>query len=342
MSGSLRRWQQALFLLLACILGWAWPVQRAHAVVACTATMTDVSFGSVDLVNNTGTSTSGTLSYTCTNSDRFNAVQVNACFAVDGGQNSQSQLNPSRMLDSGNLSNVLTFNLFLPDNATTWGSSLYGTQPYNPPVFTIPRAPNGSTSSISGSVTIPARLVNNQNAVLPNTGANTYRDSFSAGSTAIGFAFTNVGSLAPASCGANLSIRFPFTVSATVIKSCKVTAAELNMGSQDSTATNIPGSSSLAVTCSNTSPYNIGLTPGNGSTTGAGLMSGTGGNLDKVPYQLKSVSATGPNWGNTVATGAVTGSGSGAAQSVPVFATVPSVNFTPDDYKDTVTVTVNY
>jgi spore coat protein U-like protein len=38
----------------------------------------------------------------------------------------------------------------------------------------------------------------------------------------------------------------------------------------------------------------------------------------------------------------VAGIGTGVAQSVPVFAVAPSANFTPDNYSDIVTVTVNY
>ena len=214
------RTRQSLVVLLAGWLMWTLCAGNAHAAVNCTATMTAVAFGNVDLVHNIGTSTNGTLSYTCTNSDRNNAVQVNACFAIDGGQSSQSQLNPSRMVDTANPGNILNFNLFLPDGVTVWGSSLYGSQPYNPPVFTIAAAPNRNTpgSFSSAPITMPARLQNAQNAVPPNTGANTYRDSFSAGSTAIGFLFTNVGSSPPANCGANQPIRFPFVVTATVIK----------------------------------------------------------------------------------------------------------------------------
>jgi hypothetical protein len=38
----------------------------------------------------------------------------------------------------------------------------------------------------------------------------------------------------------------------------------------------------------------------------------------------------------------VSGTGTGASQSMPVYATLPSANYPPDTYRDTVTVTVNY
>lgn len=69
-------------------------------------------------------------------------------------------------------------------------------------------------------------------------------------------------------------------------------------------------------------------------------------NTDKIPYQLNQTSATGPVWGNTATTttagNGVAGTGSGLAQSLTVYATASSANFTPDNYADVVTVNVNY
>ena len=71
------------------------------------------------------------------------------------------------------------------------------------------------------------------------------------------------------------------------------------------------------------------------------------GNTDSVPYQLRSAPGmTGTIWGNTATSSSVgngvSGGGNGTAQSITVYATTPSANFTPDSYADTVTVTVNY
>lgn len=142
-----------------------------------------------------------------------------------------------------------------------------------------------------------------------------------------------------------------FQVKITILKSCSVTAgssSDIDLGSVLSTATNSPGSNTISVTCSKTTPYYIGLTPSNNSTAGAGEMSPTvvGSNTDKVPYQLHSESATGPVWGNTATTTAVgngvSGVGTGAAQTHTVYAVAPGANYTPASYADRVTVTVNY
>ncbi|MGV8803810.1 MAG: Csu type fimbrial protein [Polaromonas sp.] len=143
-----------------------------------------------------------------------------------------------------------------------------------------------------------------------------------------------------------------FQVLMKINKACTVTAgssSNIQIGAVagvDSNSGSNNGTSNISVTCSKTTPYNIGLLPSNTNTAGAGVMAGTSGNTDTVPYQLNSGSATGPVWGNTatatVVGNGVAGVGNGSAQTIPVFATAPSANFTPDSYTDTVTVTVNY
>jgi spore coat protein U-like protein len=140
-----------------------------------------------------------------------------------------------------------------------------------------------------------------------------------------------------------------FQVLITVNKACSVvagTASNIDFGAVDSSATNLSATSNISVTCSKTTPYNIGLQPSLGtSTTGAGVMSSVT-TSDTVAYQLRSGSATGPVWGSTATAtdvgNGVAGTGTGVAQTIPVHATVASANVTPGAYADTVTVLVNY
>ena len=143
-----------------------------------------------------------------------------------------------------------------------------------------------------------------------------------------------------------------FQVLIKVQKACSVTAgaaSNIDFGTVDASATGLTGGSSISVTCSKKTPYSVGLLPSNNNTTGAGSMAALNvapvtGNTDAVPYQLRSVGTAGNVWGSTVANGAVAGTGNGAAQSIPVFATIPGAgaNVTPDSYADTVTVQVTY
>jgi len=147
-----------------------------------------------------------------------------------------------------------------------------------------------------------------------------------------------------------------FQVLITIQKSCSVTAgaaSNINLGTVNSTAVNTTGSNTISVTCSKTTPYYVGLAPSaaNGGTTiGSGAMStadALAGNTDKVPYQLSSTAGpSGTPWGNTATStsvgNGVAGAGTGLAQSLTVYATAASANFTPDSYADTVTVNVNF
>ncbi len=124
-------------------------------------------------------------------------------------------------------------------------------------------------------------------------------------------------------------------------------AADIDLGSVASTATDLDGSSDITVKCSNTVPYYVGLAPSSGATTGAGSLSPAGASPDLVPYQLRSAAGTsGTVWGNTATTtsagNGVAGTGTGADQTLTVYVTAASANYAPDTYSDTVTVTVNY
>jgi spore coat protein U-like protein len=160
---------------------------------------------------------------------------------------------------------------------------------------------------------------------------------------------TAVLAIAAASAAVAATSTATFQVLITVAKACSVTAgtgSNLNFGTVNSSATALSTTSNISVTCSKSTPYNIGLLPSNTNTVGAGVMSPTVAGPDTVAYQLRSVSAAGPIWGNTATATAVgngvAGTGTGLAQTVPVFATVASANVTPGDYADTVTVQVNY
>ncbi|HWX66535.1 MAG TPA: spore coat protein U domain-containing protein [Rhodanobacter sp.] len=165
---------------------------------------------------------------------------------------------------------------------------------------------------------------------------------------------TGVFTLTPATAASPATATFQVLM--TIQKACAVTAgaaSNINLGTVNSTATNTTGSSTISVTCSKTTPYYVGLAPSaanGGTTTGSGSMSTADalpGNTDKVPYQLSSTPGpAGTIWGNTATSttvgNGVAGTGDGLAQSLPVYATAASANFTPDSYADTVTVNVNF
>ncbi|RYF34641.1 MAG: SCPU domain-containing protein [Comamonadaceae bacterium] len=147
----------------------------------------------------------------------------------------------------------------------------------------------------------------------------------------------------PTTCDTLNTDKFEFIASATVTKSCVVSATPLNFGPVDGApgSVNIDGQSTISVTCSRPTPYTVALAPQNGATTGVGLLRGvTGGNTDTIPYRLFSNAGRTVPWGSSG--NLVGGTGTGLAQSLTVYGRVPNANVTPDDYLDIVTVNVSY
>lgn len=135
-----------------------------------------------------------------------------------------------------------------------------------------------------------------------------------------------------------------FTVQITIQASCVfVSATTLTFTAVGVIAANDDASTTLSVQCTNTTPYNIGLSAGlgTGATVASRKMTGTGGAL--VNYTLYSDTNRTTVWGQTIGTDTVSASGSGAAQPYTVYGRVPvQTTPAPGAYTDTITVTVTY
>ena len=133
-------------------------------------------------------------------------------------------------------------------------------------------------------------------------------------------------------------------VSMTITAGCTVAAGTIAFGTQSSLLSNVDQTGSVAVTCSNTTPYNVGFDAGaNGGSVTTRKMKGGASNTEFVNYSLFTTAARTSNWGNTVGTDTVTGTGNGNAQTVTIYGRVPTQTLgSPGAYADTVTVTVTY
>lgn len=339
----LTRSLKALGLPLLFALLWWLPAGPAQAAVSCTATMTNLAFGTVELVNGgTPTPATATLNYTCTN-DGNATENARVCFNIGDGNEGLGNFNPRVMETTAG--NQLRFQLYQATGGTIWGSNGNAQVP-NPFVATmsIPRRTTaGGLGRVTGSATMRGELLPLQGAVPPGN----YQDNFAGDHTSI--TLSRSTSAMPTTCDTIQPDRFAFVVSATVAKSCLVTADPLNFG----TVNGLPGqadrdqTSTINVTCTTPTPYTVALTPSNGATTGAGTMTPTGGvpgNADTVPYRLYRNAARTNVWGSVTGTNTVAGTGNGAAQALTLYGRVlgASANVRPDSYRDVVTVSVTY
>lgn len=145
----------------------------------------------------------------------------------------------------------------------------------------------------------------------------------------------------PASATTTATASTTFTVSATIQATCLVSAQSLSFGTYTGAVAN--ATSQVSVTCTNTTAYNVGLDAGkaSGATTSTRQMGGPNGAL--LNYALYSDSNRSTNWGNTVGTDTVTGTGNGSAQSITVYGQIPAGQYlAPGSYQDTITATVTY
>lgn len=136
-----------------------------------------------------------------------------------------------------------------------------------------------------------------------------------------------------------------FDVSMRIIADCTIAANGIDFGqTQGVLSQAVTGSSSINVTCTNTTPYNIGLNAGTGtgSSGTTRYLSGTGANTGTVRFNLYQAPGSGL-WGNTQGSDTVGGTGSGAQQTLTVYGEIPAqATPAPDAYKSTVTATVYF
>jgi spore coat protein U-like protein len=101
--------------------------------------------------------------------------------------------------------------------------------------------------------------------------------------------------------------------------------------------------STLTVTCTNTTSFNIGLNAGTytGATVTTRRMTGPGG--ASLNYKLFRDSGLTLNWGSTVGSDTFSSTGNGLAQNFSVYGQIPAGQLvTPGTYNDTIVATITY
>jgi spore coat protein U-like protein len=129
-----------------------------------------------------------------------------------------------------------------------------------------------------------------------------------------------------------------------VTNSCAVAATPLAFGAYSGAQLDV--GTSLSVTCTNGAAYTVGLGAGAGAgaTVADRIMTGGTGGADTLHYALFSDTGRTANWGETPGTDTVANTGSGIAQTMPVFGRIlpGQTSVTAGTYADTVGVTVNF
>lgn len=318
------------WLALLCLTagGWLMPVSSSHAAVNCTLASTpNINFGTVDGFN-AGSSSTGTLTYKCSNTDN-SPVYVTSCVSIGNGTGGLDGTN--RVMKAG--AAALDFQLYKNAAHTQiWGSVFGGVN--SSPLggqFSIPAHGN-----FTGSFPVYGVIPSGQSGIT----SGSYTSSFAGTSAMISGAIGANGNY-PASCGTVSAGTFPFSVQATVVKSCTIAALPLDFGAPvDMSAAATDGTTTLTAKCTSGLAYQIGLDNGQHAVSGSRKMVlGT----EKIGYDLYTNAARSNRWGNTLNVDTITRTGTGANQTSTVYGRAPAqAPPTPGAYTDTVTVSVYY
>ena len=134
-----------------------------------------------------------------------------------------------------------------------------------------------------------------------------------------------------------------FDVRITIVAECEITSTEtLDFGTQGVLGTDVDATATMEVTCTDTTPYDIGLNEGLGAGATTSVRQMTSGG-ETIAYALFQDAGRVTNWGNAVGADTQPATGMGDAQSFTVFGRVlAQATPAPGTYTDTVTVTVTY
>jgi spore coat protein U-like protein len=157
------------------------------------------------------------------------------------------------------------------------------------------------------------------------------------------FAVAALSSLAFADRSNAIAVTSTFTVQMTVASACLINSTTtMDFGTVGVLTANQDTTSTLAMQCTNTTPYDVGLDAGTGTGATVAVRKMTNGSKT-INYSLYTDAARTTVWGNTVGTDTVHATGNGASQPYTIYGRVPAQT-TPAAaaYSDTITVTVTY
>ena len=130
------------------------------------------------------------------------------------------------------------------------------------------------------------------------------------------------------------------TVSASVAAVCNVQAATLAFGAYDPALPDLDATTTVDVTCTPGTPYDVGLDGGGAADVANRQMANGPATLN---YSMFQDAGRTVNWGDTVGVDTVAGVGGGGVISHTVYGRVPTAQFVATGaYGDTVTITVTY
>jgi spore coat protein U-like protein len=291
---------------------------QVHAQT-CTVSMTNVAFGTVNVLPGTAVDTTATVTVTCSGGSGNQRV----CVSIGCGSACDST---SRMM-TGPSSSTARYDLYSNSARTTlWGSWQTG---YDTAGVQMTVSKNSSANQ-----TVYARLLASQQT----DAAGSYTATLSAQPF---ITYANQGGAGNCPTG-TLNASGSATVTATISSNCSVGATAISFGSQGILSGNKDAQGTLSVQCTTNLPYAVSLDGGTSGATNP-TQRKMAFSTSNVTYGLYRDAARSLAWGSTTGVDTASGTGTGTTQTLTVYGRVPPQT-TPKAgaYTDTIVATVTY
>ena len=308
---------RVLLMVLAFATGSLLPGQ-AHAQVTCSVTPSNLAFPTtMDVLPGAAFDSASSVATSCTGLTGSNRVLL--CYALNAGTYPTS----GAWRQMGSAANRLLFQAYT-DAAR---SVLWGTTGTGLIRVSLTAAAPAATTPYYG------RVSGSQQTAVPAAYSTTMT------MTVTGLLYT--GTTAPACPTASLGTR-TFTVTGTVVSSCNATATNLVFPNTSVIAANVDGSSTVSVTCTNTTPYHVRLNGGLSGATSPSARKMTLG-AAQITYGLYRDIGRSQGWGSTDGVDTSPGTGTASAIGHTVYGRIPpQTTPAPGTYTDTIVVTVSF
>jgi spore coat protein U-like protein len=159
-----------------------------------------------------------------------------------------------------------------------------------------------------------------------------------------GMACVGGPALATTSVNSNLAVQLTIHAECVINSTGTMSFGSLGVLGGISGTANNDATATVAVQCTDTTPFDIGLDTGTttgGTTTTRKLLNNS--SSATVNYKLYQDSGHATNWGNLVGTDTANKTGDGASHAYTIYGRIPpQTTPAPGTYADTVTVTVTY
>lgn len=316
---------------VAFLLGLLSPIAIPALGQSCSVSNMSGSYGTLNVLSGSAVNSSSTFTINCSgtaNSTVRLCIEVGIgnppCNVLQGGQRA--------MCDGG--SNYLLHEFYSNAARTQiWGSWGTAFPAYGSGGVTYDLSLGGSGSA-SRNFTVYSRVFGSQQTAVPGS----YQ--WPTGSPAVTYGYAG-GAGCPT--GGSTSWGSGGTLwTASIPASCIVGSASMSFGTASSIPANVDSNATLSVTCTNTTPYNVGLGAGSGSgaTVSSRKMTSAG---STISYSLYANSGRSVIWGETVGSDTVAGTGTGGQQTRTIYGRVPAqATPPPGTYSDNVVITVTY